>query len=320
MSEDILLESGTNEVEILEFYLGKQSYGINVAKVLQIELYNPEMVTRTPGSGEDGVLGIYLWRGETVSFLDLAIVLNMPKTEELDRPIVLVTEFNGLKNAFLVDGVNQVYRVSWTQMAPVSNFITKYSPRTNATLHVEYETESSKETADILMLDFESIVGEYCPEAKMGYGKVEMPLDRECLNRENVKIVVAEDSAFLREVMVRTLHDANYDNLEVFENGQQAFDYVAGLKTDEKKQGLRLSDRLNLIITDIEMPLMDGLTLCRRVKTDLGLTQIPVIFFSSLITEQMKLKCQEVGGEAQITKPEIGQLVGIIDDLCTVSG
>ncbi len=313
--DEILLESGTNEVEILEFYMGSQSYGINVAKVLQIELYNPKMVTRTPGS-EEGILGVYLWRGETVLLLDLCEIIQSDSEEEVERPIVLITEFNRIKNAFMVDGVNQVYRVGWERLEPISTFLGSYSSRTNATLHVKNTAEHSDEEIEILMLDFEAIVGDYCPESSLGYGNPDMPEVAEPLKREQIKIVLAEDSAFLRNIMIKTLKEAHFQQIEVFENGQLAFDYISELQAKAKKQDAQISDLLDIIITDIEMPLMDGLTLCRRVKFELGLKEIPVVFFSSLINEQMKIKCQEVGGDAQITKPEIGGLVSIVDNLC----
>ena len=318
MADEILLESGTNEVEILEFYLGDQSYGINVAKVLQIELFEPEHVTRTPDAGQDGYLGVYLWRGETVPLLDLCLVLGMPKTESVARPLVVVTEFNRVKNAFLVDGVRQVYRVGWERMEPVSSFLGNYSSRVNATLHVESDLDGEKENVEILMLDFESIVAEYCPDTNLGYQHVDLPpvVEEGQRGRDSVNIIMAEDSNFLREIMARLLREAGYTNLKQFENGQEAFNYVSGIKSQIASGAVRLSDALGAVISDIEMPLMDGLTLCRKIKQELGLAELPVIFFSSLINEQMMLKCKEVGGDAQITKPELGKLVSLLDEFC----
>ena len=318
MADEILLESGTNEVEVLEFYLGDQSYGINVAKVLQIELFDTNKVTKTPGSGDGGVLGVYMWRDETVSLLDLSAVLDRPKTDAVDRPLVLVTEFNAVKNAFLVDGVNQVYRVGWNRMEPISGFLGKHSSRTNATLHVEKSEEAGADAVEILMLDFESIIAEYSPDTNLGYGRVDLPQASEPQRREMARIVMAEDSAFLRQVMERTLREAQYNQLTIFENGQLAHDHIVKLKTKAEKEGGSIKDFIDLVITDIEMPLMDGLTLCRRIKKDYRL-DLPVIFFSSLINEQMKLKCADVGGDAQITKPEIARLVSLVDGFCLKS-
>jgi two-component system chemotaxis response regulator CheV len=315
LTNEILLESGTNEVEVLEFYLCGQSFGINVAKVLQLEMYNPEMVTKTPGAA-DGFVGVYLWRGETLMFMDLADILGLERKTEPPRPIVLVTEFNAVRAAFLVDGVHQVYRVSWEEMKPVSQFMSNYSSRTIATLNVEQSPEEEKEEKlEILMLDFESILGEYCPESNLGYGNVELTPTDEPVKRENAKVVIAEDSAFLRHIITQTLNQAHYRQLTIFENGQDAFEYINERKNETDASG-SLKGLVDVVISDIEMPLMDGLTLCRRIKQDLGLDELPVVFFSSLINEQMRLKCQEVGSEAQITKPEIGKLVSLVDDVC----
>ncbi|MFH1136107.1 MAG: chemotaxis protein [Pseudomonadota bacterium] len=316
LSDEILLESGTNEVEILEFYVGGQSYGINVAKVMQIELLRENLVTKTPGAGRDGFMGVFLWRGTTLPMLDLAEVLGMEKKPAVERPIVLVTEFNAVRYAFLVDGVNQVYRSGWEQIKPISHFLGKYSSRTTATLEVEKMVNGQGEINEILLLDFESIVGEYSPETKLGYRQVEIPEIREPKRREEVRIVLAEDSAFLREMLIFNLKKAGYIQTSFFENGQAALDYLTGLNRKSQESGRPFAESVSIVITDIEMPLMDGLTLCRRIRKDLKLEKLPVIFFSSLINEQMMVKCKEVGGNGQITKPELGSLVSLVDELC----
>ena len=319
LSDEILLESGTNEVEILEFYVGGQSYGINVAKVMQIELFQDSLLTSTPGAGQDGFMGVFLWRGVTLPMLDLGEILKKEKIEDIERPIVLVTEFNAVKYAFLVDGVNQVYRAGWEQIKPISHFLGKYSSRTTATLEVKKVGDSQNAFNEILLLDFESIVGEYSPETKLGYRQVDIPEISEPKKREDVKLVLAEDSAFLREMLVKNLNKAGYINAQLFENGKAALDHLSALTQKSKDEERPISDYVHMVITDIEMPLMDGLTLCRRIRNDLKLPDLPVVFFSSLINDQMKVKCAEVGGNGQVTKPELGSLVSLVDKFCLKS-
>ena len=318
MSGEILLESGTNELEVLEFYLGDQSYGINVAKVLQVEQFEPKLVTKTPESQNSEILGVYLWRNETLPIMDLAAVLEREPDTSIHRPLVLVTEFFGEKTAFKIDGVNRIYRVGWEEMKPISSFLGKYSSRTNGTLNVQLSTDADdKREIEILMLDFESIVAEYIPE-DIGWTKgleQKKAKDEKAFNRADVKVVLAEDSAFLRNMLKDALTRAGYTSLSVFKNGKLAFDYVEKIVTDAKEKKISIPSILNLIISDIEMPLMDGLTFCKKVKKDMGIN-VPVVFFSSLINEQMKIKCNDVGGDAQVTKPSMKNLITLLDELC----
>lgn len=114
------------------------------------------------------------------------------------------------------------------------------------------------------------------------------------------------------EMIIESLHKAGYSNIRKFDNGQEAWDYL-----DSVKDSKNLYKEVSLIITDIEMPQMDGHRLTKLVKTDKSLQKIPVIIFSSLIDEQMRLKGIEVGADDQLTKPEIVRLVDAIDHLVT---
>ena len=105
----------------------------------------------------------------------------------------------------------------------------------------------------------------------------------------------------------QALIKAGYKNLEIFNNGQEAWDY---LRTEGRKPGV-----VDLIITDIEMPKMDGHRLTKLVKEDKELKHIPVVIFSSLIDEEMYRKGKAVGADEQLSKPEIGHLVEILDCL-----
>ena len=97
---------------------------------------------------------------------------------------------------------------------------------------------------------------------------------------------------------------------ECFNNGQEAWDYLRSIRHDSD-----LYDKVNLVITDIEMPEMDGHRLTKLIKEDERLKQLPVVIFSSLIDEQMRIKGEALGADEQLTKPEIGHLVHVIDRL-----
>ncbi len=115
----------------------------------------------------------------------------------------------------------------------------------------------------------------------------------------------------LRKMLVESLNRAGYSNILSVTNGAEAWSILAGLLEKEGKP----EDAVALLITDIEMPQMDGLHLTKRIKEDKALRKIPVVIFSSIIDEQMSIKCKQVGADAQLTKPEIGKLVKVIDDL-----
>lgn len=306
MATDILLESGTNEVEILEFYLGEDSYGINVAKVMQILPYDPSLVTEIPDT-VSCMLGMFLWRGTTIPFFDLGRALHWKGKYRDDRPIVLVTEFNGITNAFLTDGINRIHRISWEQIQPVNEFLGRYSARITGSVNIQGR--------EILIVDFEHIIAEMFPKTKVGYHDEKLLSAPPLPTRGEVKIILAEDSHLIRDTIQNILTKVGYTHLVTYENGEDAYREILRRKARVDAGEGRIEDFLNLVITDIEMPKLDGLTLCKRIKKEMGLP-IPVFIFSSLINEQMKYKCEDVGADATITKPEIGNLVGLVDRHC----
>ncbi|XPV76456.1 MAG: chemotaxis protein CheW [Desulfovibrio sp.] len=307
--QKVLLESGTNELEILEFFLGGQSYGINVAKILQIIPYRAEDFTETPESPAE-MPGVLLWRGQTLPLIDLNIALNPRTTIEAERPIVLVTEFNNVENCFLTDGVNRIHRLSWEQVDPVTEFLERYTARITGSVHVD--------DTDILLVDFERLVAELFPDSDLGYHAHKIPVENLEERRGTKRIVFAEDSGFIRATITNILKDAGYVNVAEFENGKDALKHLLGEKQKAEEENKPITDYVDIVISDIEMPQLDGLTLCKKIKTDSLFSKTPVVMFSSMINEQMVLKCQDVGADAHATKPQIKELVQIIDTLLKI--
>ena len=128
--------------------------------------------------------------------------------------------------------------------------------------------------------------------------------------RNNVPILIAEDSVFLNKMIVESLKKAGYTNLIHTENGQEAWDTIEMFRG----QGT-LKEHVACVITDIEMPIMDGHRLTKLIKDDDELKDIPVVIFSSLVNEEMRRKGEALGADAQLSKPEIGNLVREIDKL-----
>lgn len=161
----------------------------------------------------------------------------------------------------------------------------------------------------IVMLDFEKIVTDISPKSGISEDRL---VSVEYKDRSDLKLVLADDSPLIRKLLKETLTKAGFTNMKIFDDGEQALDYLEGLKKDLGKSFVK---EVQLLITDIEMPQMDGLTLTRKVKEDEVLKRLPVIIFSSLITDDLRHKGESVGADAQLSKPEIEELIGVVDQL-----
>jgi two-component system chemotaxis response regulator CheV len=309
--QEILLESGTNEMEIIEFYLNKQSFGINVHKLKEIIPFDVGQVTKIPDCAES-VLGTLLLRGSTIPLIDLKkhLAQRIEGTDEEVREVVLVCEFNGRTNGFRVDGVNQIHRVNWSAVQPLAPFIDQYSPRFTGSINIDRR--------EILIVDLEHIIAEFDPESALDYDtEFETAEDKLSLgeHRQQMRIFLAEDSSLIRNGIENILKSSGYSDLHSFIDGESCYAEIMRIKREVADSGGRMRGHLDLLITDIEMPKMDGLTLCRRVKEDPILKDVSVVLFSSLINEQMAAKCDSVGADGYATKPEIPKLVGMMDRL-----
>lgn len=294
----ILLESGTNELEIMEFTVGGELFGINIAKIR--EIMRAQETKRMPNS-HNFVEGIFKQRGEVITVIDLAKCLNIERSENKSHDIFILTHFNKLNFAFRVESVVGIDRVSWEDIKKPDKVI--YSGEDSvATAIAEYKDRL------ITILDFEKIIADISPETSITLDRLDELGDRV---ESQKKILVAEDSMMLSNLIIGFLHKSGYKNTVKFNNGKEAWDYL----TEAKNSGLPISNYVSCIVSDIEMPLMDGHRLTKLIKTDDELKYIPVILFSSLISDELRIKGQEVGADEQITKPEIVELVSIIDRL-----
>jgi two-component system chemotaxis response regulator CheV len=293
----ILLESGTNEVEVIVFTIGEGVFGINVMKVR--EIINPVPVTKMP-NGHPSVEGIIRLRDEIIPVVDLANVIGFSPSENPVQDKLIVAELNKMKVAFHVHTVTRIHRISWEQIEKPTKLSQGLEGSTIGVIKME--------DMMILLLDYEKIVVEISPESGINVGQLKSMGPRE---RSSKKILVAEDSPMLRKLLEETLSESGYNNLHFFEDGKQAWDHLEELGDNEKS----FSELPHLIITDIEMPKMDGHNLTKRIKEHKVLNDIPVIIFSSLITGDLFHKGERVGADAQVSKPEIVNLVENIDEL-----
>lgn len=319
----ILLESGTNEVEILEFVLGGQSFGVNVLKIQAIEQYDPLRVTRIH-LAHPSVIGTLRFRDHCLTMIDLRREMGTTEAEPADgaqaefedgKPVndedapaklVLVMEFNQLKTAFLVDGVHRIHRVSWESINPLSPYLSSSESKFTGSLQIEGR--------EILLVDMEKIVTEILPRGQFQHSVAEVAEGDLTRARAARTVLLAEDSAVLRKHVADELRKGGYTSLRTFANGREAYDELNRLAAASDAAGKPISDYVAALISDIEMPAMDGLALCRWVKQTRQTGELPVIMFSSLINEQIAGKCEAVGADAYISKPQFTQLVNLLDE------
>ncbi len=301
----ILLESGTNEVEILEFVLRDQGFGVNVAKVRQIVPFEPAALSVTPDRIR-GMMGMYLYRGTTVPMVDLAQVLGMDRVPATTRqPLAMVCEFNTVVTAFYVDGVNRIHRVSWDGIQPMMDILGESNSYIISSVTVEGH--------EVLIVDLEHIVIEMNPRLAQATRAVgAQQAAAASVTDRTIRLVMAEDSGFVRQSMLACLQPYEFLQVEACTNGQQAYDLIARHIEQARRESRPVSDFVHMVLTDIEMPQMDGLTLCKHIKTTLGQPDMPVVVYSSLINEQMARKCEAVGASAYFSKPHINELISKI--------
>ncbi|MBN2897815.1 MAG: chemotaxis protein CheV [Clostridia bacterium] len=292
--DGILLESGTGELEILHFTVQGEHYAINVVKVK--EILNIDNISKVPNA-HPAVPGISLIRGDVITVIDMHMVLENQKNEAVEKSMTLVCEFNNMKVAFAIDEVLGISRITWEQ-------ILKPSEITSSSLVIGNINLNNK---ILMMLDFEKIVMDISPQTGITQERMATVPSKD---RSKISLVLADDSPMIRQVLKDTLTIAGFENMKFYNDGDQALKYLMGLA---EAFGNDFTDEVNVLITDIEMPKLDGHTLTRKIKEDKVLKKLPVIIFSSLITGDLRHKGESVGADAQLSKPEVGQLVELID-------
>ncbi|ONI44699.1 hypothetical protein AN641_06135 [Candidatus Epulonipiscioides gigas] len=292
---DILLNAGTGEVEIVEFIVHEKHYAINVLKIKGIVTIDE--VVPFPNTKEE-VAGLTNVRGEMDIVIDLGFVLHKVHTPDYKKALGLLCEFNETKVVFLVDQVNGIRRIGWNDIKQTTN--------------IRAETLSvgslMLDETIIILLDFETIT------INAGIGNMWEP--NKAVDDQNEfkteRLMLVEDSKAIREMLRCVLEESGYKNIKLFENGKVAKDYVFSLK---EKYGSNFKQKLSLVVTDIEMPILDGYSLTRAIKEDDILRELPVVIFSSLITEELQHKGREIGADAQLSKPSMKELVRVLDIL-----
>lgn len=295
--DGILLETGTNEIEIMEFTINDNLFGINVAKVREIML--SDTVKPMPHV-HPAVEGIFKPRDIVITVVDLPKYLTGHECPKGPKDLFIITNFNKMFVAFRVHTVVGISRISWQDIHKPDNTISGGADGVTTGI-------AQCDGNLVSILDFEKIIAEIAPQTSIQLSEVDALGKRE---RSTSPIWVAEDSILLTKMIQMALTRAGYENVTMFSNGSELWDALRQLEGCED-----LASHVALIITDLEMPQMDGHRLTKLIKTNPKFHSIPVVIFSSLITEEMRRKGKEVGADEQLSKPEIGHLIEILDAL-----
>ncbi|MEG2172096.1 MAG: chemotaxis protein [Desulfovibrionaceae bacterium] len=301
---NILLETGTNELEIIEFYINEELpdgrrycgyYGMNVAKVL--EIIRRPTITNVPSKHDKAVLGTFNLRGRVLPLVDLAKWLGKTMVSE-DAHKVIVSEFSGIVTAFLVSGVTRIHRMSWNDIEAPGKHVHSYSQESiTGVVRIDERI--------LFILDMEKIVGSmdstYCLALQLSEGS--QPVE----DASHFHILIADDSSSLRNTIKYTLGSAGY-KVTATASGKEAWEYIEKTRLEAEAAGEHFTDRVQLLISDIEMPEMDGHNLTRKIRASPALSNLPVILFSSLITDALRHKGIAVGADDQVTKPDLPSL------------
>jgi two-component system chemotaxis response regulator CheV len=302
---DAQTRGADNMAEVAEFLLGGQSFGINGSKIKQLVPYDGITVTKPPYN-HPSITGVFVFRDQTVPLIDLSAYLSVTNSGQSERRVVVVTEFNEMTTAFVADLVNRIHRKAWDEFKPMDTYLSSKAPQILGSITIEGR--------EILVLDFEQIVGEIFPETVSNYDESAFADTPKLESREEAVVFFAEDSYIIRTQLSKLLDSLGYAKLSAFENGKACFDAIRKLKSEAEAEGKSIVDQLQLVVTDIEMPQMDGMMLCRKIKSEID-PKMPVLMFSSLINEQVAKKCQEAGADAWVSKPQTDKLMALVDQL-----
>ena len=288
---------GQNRLELLTFRLnGRQRYGINVFKVKEV-LQCPKL-TRMPNL-HHLVKGVAHIRGQTVSVIDMSKAIGGRSTEDVDKSFVIIAEFNRTIQAFLVSSVERIVNMRWEDVLPPPDASGKGNYLTAVT-NIEGEL--------VEILDVEKILAEIAPIDELMNSDIGNQIDEVKQNKEFVnRILIADDSTVARKQVQRAVESIGFEVIAV-KDGKEAYDKLGELIED----GSDISDHISLVISDIEMPEMDGYTLTAEIRRNPKLKGLYVILHSSLSGVFNQAMVERVGANMFIAKfnpDELGNAV-----------
>ncbi|MDL2307065.1 chemotaxis protein [Desulfovibrio sp. OttesenSCG-928-C06] len=313
MSENnLLLNAASNELEVIEFYITEiledgshysSYFGMNVAKVLEI-IRLPESITSMPGNHHPAALGTFNLRGRVMPLVDLGMWLGKKQEDATDRKVI-VSEFSDVVTAFIVSGVTNIHRISWAQVEPPGKYLQSFS-------HDSINGVVRFNERIVFLLDMEMIIASMNPSLSM-----ESQLNLDASARTDTgkghKVLIADDSSSIRKVILHVLEQGGYEVTQAC-SGSEAWAQLEQWRVEARDSGKSIRDFVELVVSDIEMPEMDGHALTRRIKTDPDFKQLPVVLFSSLISDVVRQAGAKAGADDQVSKPDLPGLAQRVKD------
>lgn len=277
--------AGSNKLEILLFSLGtSEVFGINVFKVREVCKTPP--ITRTPNMPH-GMEGVISLRGRIVPVVNLSNIVHIETTSENPGSAMLVMEYSRRVLGFLVDDVDRIIRVEWSDVKPPEALLTGEHGMITAITHLE-------DGKLVSILDVEEILINT-------FGEDGMHDVAPIVSDEDLTVFFVDDSTVARKRIVEVL-----DRLRVkykqATNGLEAWERLKSEAAYAEQQGTPLCELIKVIMVDAEMPQMDGYVLTRNIKTDRRFDGIPVVMHSSLSSEANRTMGQSVGVDAYVAK------------------
>ncbi len=290
--------AGTNKLEILLFSLGtdlrtgrQETFGINVFKVR--EVMRTPAITAAPDMPA-AVKGMVSLRGILVPVVDLADFIGMQT--DTPRDIMIVTEYNGHTQGFLVESVDTILRLDWSRMrVPPEMLMANLGGLVTAVTELQ-------DNRLVMMLDVERILSETAKyDDDMVFNAIQP------IGKEGLTIVYADDSSVARGQIERTLNAMGIRGLAAM-NGRQAWDELLKIANYADATGRQVKELVQLVLTDVEMPEMDGYILTKNIKSDTRFAGIPVIMHSSLSSTSNQQIGRSVGVDDYVPKFEAQRL------------
>ncbi|WP_034948262.1 chemotaxis protein [Erwinia oleae] len=296
----------SNKFELLLFRLGADAadekselYGINVFKLREIV----PMPTITKAAGmRSPLLGMANIRGQLIPVIDLPAVAGCTPTTGLN--LLLVTEYARSTQAFAVESVEDIVRLNWSQVHTAESGVGSRNITSIALLE-----GTQQENAMALVLDVEQILHDVIPSVReVKEGDISL---KNFQMKPGAVAIVAEDSKVARSMLEQGLKAMGIPAL-MHTTGLEAWEQIKVMARQAAEEGVSIRDKIGLVLTDLEMPEMDGFTLTRNIKTDQNLKSIPVVIHSSLSGSANEDHVRKVGANGYVAKFEINQLSAII--------
>ncbi|GAB3264956.1 chemotaxis protein [Chitinimonas naiadis] len=298
--------AGTNKLEILLFTLGmdqrtgrRENFGINVFKVREV-MRTPE-ITQAPEM-PPAVEGMVSLRGNLIPVIDLASYVGVQTESKPD--IMIVSEYNGHTQGFLVEAVDTILRLDWSQMRVPPEMLNN---NLRGLVTAVTELDSGKL---VMMLDVEKVLAETNQIDDSNEFKAIQPVS----DLVGKTVFYADDSAIARKQIQRTLDALELNYVEAI-NGKRAWDELQRIAVQAEALGKPVSDFVHMILTDVEMPEMDGYMLTKIVKSDPRFSGIPILMHSSLSGMSNQKLGQSVGVDAYVAKFEPHKLTEAITNM-----